>query len=66
LFVNRRFTRGPYPGSEGLLAWVLPGHRVHVLLSKGRQAHHGEAASVLRAATATLGDPRDGAIVFAR
>ena len=55
LFVIVDSRRGLTSADEGLLAWVLPGHRVHVLLSKADKLNHGEAAAVLRAATATLG-----------
>jgi GTP-binding protein len=55
LFVIVDSRRGLTPADEGLLAWVLPGHRVHVLLSKADKLNRGEAAAVLRAAAATLG-----------
>ncbi len=64
LFVIVDSRRGLTPADEGLLEWALPGHRVHVLLSKADKLNRGEAAAVLRAASAHAVRPRDGAIVF--
>ena len=55
LFVIVDSRRGLTPADLGLLAWALPGHRVHVLLSKADKLNHSEAAAVLRAAAAILG-----------
>ena len=54
LFVVVDSRRGLTAADEGLLAWALPEHRVHVLLSKADKLNHGEAAAVLRAAAAML------------
>ena len=54
LFVIVDSRRGLTVADEGLLAWALPEHRVHVLLSKADKLNHGEAAAVLRAAAAML------------
>src|SRR5437773_1534654 len=54
LFVIVDSRRVLTPADEGLLAWALPAHRVHVLLSKADKLNRGEAAAVLRAAAATL------------
>ena len=54
LFVIVDSRRGLTVADEGLLAWALPEHRVHVLLSKADKLNHGEAASALRAAAAML------------
>jgi GTP-binding protein len=54
LFVIVDSRRGLTVADEGLLAWALPEHRVHVLLSKADKLNHGEAAAVLRAAAAEL------------
>ena len=54
LFVIVDSRRGLTTADEGLLAWALPEHRVHVLLSKADKLNNGEAAAVLRAAAAML------------
>jgi GTP-binding protein len=54
LFVIVDVRRGVTEGDEGLLAWVSPQQRVHVLLSKADKLGRGEAARALRAATAQL------------
>jgi len=54
LFLVIDVRRGVTEGDEGLLAWVAPGQRVHVLLSKADKLGRGEALKALRAATAQL------------
>jgi GTP-binding protein len=52
LIVDAR--RGVTGGDEGLLAWVAPTQRVHVLLSKADKLGRGEAAHALRTAAGQL------------
>ncbi len=52
LIVDAR--RGLTEGDQGLLAWVAPDRRVHVLLSKADKLSRAEAARVLRAAAQEL------------
>lgn len=52
LIVDAR--RGITAGDEGLLEWVSPGQRVHVLLTKADKLSRGEAQRVLRTATGQL------------
>jgi GTP-binding protein len=52
LIVDAR--RGVTLGDEGLLEWVAPGQRVHVLLSKADKLTRAEAARALRAAADEL------------
>jgi len=52
LIVDSR--RGVTEGDEGLLEWVSPAQRVHVLLSKADKLSRGEAQSALRTASAQL------------
>lgn len=52
LIVDAR--RGVTPGDEGLLEWVSPSQRVHVLLSKADKLSRGEAQSALRTASGQL------------
>lgn len=47
--------RGVTAGDEGLIDWVAPGQRVHVLLSKADKLGRGEGMRTLRAAGAQLG-----------
>ena len=54
LFLIVDVRRGMTEGDEGLLDWVAPGQRVHVLLSKADKLGRGEALKALRAATAQL------------
>jgi GTP-binding protein len=48
--------RGVTAGDEGLIEWLEPGQRLHVLLSKADKLGRGEALRELRAASAQLGD----------
>ena len=50
LFLVVDARRGITQGDEGLLEWVSPDRRVHVLLSKADKLSRGEAARALRAA----------------
>jgi GTP-binding protein len=52
LIVDAR--RGVTAGDEGLLAWVGPAQRVHVLLSKADKLGRAEATRTLRAAAGQL------------
>ena len=52
LIVDAR--RGVTLGDEGLLEWVAPGQRVHVLLSKADKLTRADAARALRAAADEL------------
>ena len=52
LIVDSR--RGVTEGDEGLLEWVSPAQRVHVLLSKADKLSRGEAQGALRTATGQL------------
>ncbi|HLJ39355.1 MAG TPA: ribosome biogenesis GTP-binding protein YihA/YsxC [Steroidobacteraceae bacterium] len=52
LIVDSR--RGLTEGDEGLLEWVSPAQRVHVLLSKADKLSRGEAQSTLRTASGQL------------
>jgi GTP-binding protein len=52
LIVDAR--RGVTPADEGLLGWVAPDQRVHVLLSKADKLTRAEAARALRAAVDEL------------
>jgi GTP-binding protein len=54
LFVIVDSRRGLTAGDEGLLEWLRPAQRVHVLLSKADKLNRGEAAAVLRAASQQL------------
>ena len=54
LFVIVDSRRGVGPADEALLAWVAPGRRVHVLLSKADKLSRSEAGAALRAVAATL------------
>jgi len=54
LFLIVDVRRGVTAGDEGLLDWVAPGQRVHVLLSKADKLGRGEALKALRTATAQL------------
>jgi GTP-binding protein len=54
LFVVVDSRRGLMTGDEGLLEWVLPTQRVHVLLSKADKLSRGEAAATLRAVSRRL------------
>ena len=54
LFVIVDARRGVTEGDEGLLAWVSPAQRVHVLLSKADKLSRGEATLALRASAAKL------------
>jgi len=53
LIVDAR--RGLSAGDEALLAWVEPGQRVHVLLSKADKLSRSEGAAALKAAAGRLG-----------
>jgi GTP-binding protein len=46
--------RGLTEGDEGLLEWVGPEHRVHVLLSKADKLNRSESQKTLQAAAAAL------------
>lgn len=52
LIVDAR--RGVTRGDEGLLEWIAPEQRVHVLLSKADKLNRAEAARTLRAAADEL------------
>jgi GTP-binding protein len=54
LFVIVDSRRGLGTGDEGLLEWVPPTQRVHVLLSKADKLNRSEAAAALRAASRRL------------
>jgi GTP-binding protein len=54
LFVIVDARRGLTSGDEGLLEWLQPKQRVHVLLSKADKLNRGEAAAALRAASQQL------------
>ncbi|HLY52512.1 MAG TPA: ribosome biogenesis GTP-binding protein YihA/YsxC [Steroidobacteraceae bacterium] len=54
LFVIVDARRGVTPGDEGLLEWVSPGQRVHVLLSKADKLSRGQAQGALRTAAGQL------------
>ena len=54
LFVIVDARRGLTSGDEGLLEWLQPEQRVHVLLSKADKLNRGEAAAALRAASQQL------------
>jgi GTP-binding protein len=53
LIVDAR--RGLSAGDHGLLAWMDPGQRVHVLLSKADKLSRSEGAAALKAASGRLG-----------
>ena len=52
LIVDAR--RGVTAGDQGLLEWVSPAQRVHVLLSKADKLNRSEAARTLQVATGEL------------
>jgi GTP-binding protein len=54
LFVIVDARRGLTSGDAGLLEWLQPEQRVHVLLSKADKLNRGEAAAALRAASQQL------------
>ena len=54
LFLIVDVRRGLTAGDEGLVNWVAPGQRLHVLLSKADKLGRGEALKALRTATAQL------------
>jgi GTP-binding protein len=54
LFLIVDVRRGVTAGDAGLIEWVDPGQRVHVLLSKADKLGRGEGMRVLRAASAQL------------
>jgi len=54
LFVIVDSRRGLTSGDEGLLEWIEPRHRVHVLLSKADKLNRAQAAAVLHAASQRL------------
>ena len=54
LFVIVDVRRGVGEGDEALLAWALPGKRVHVLLSKADKLSRNEGRQALAAATRAL------------
>jgi len=54
LFVIVDARRGLTTGDEGLLEWLRPEQRVHVLLSKADKLNRGEAAAALHAASQRL------------
>jgi GTP-binding protein len=54
VFVIVDARRGLTAGDEGLLEWVSPTQRVHVLLSKADKLNRGEAAATLRAVSRQL------------
>jgi len=54
LFVIVDARRGLTAGDDALLEWTGARQRVHVLLSKADKLNRGDAAAVLRAATARL------------
>jgi GTP-binding protein len=54
LFVIVDARRGITPGDQGLLEWVSPEQRVHVLLAKADKLSRSEGLRALRAATAQL------------
>ncbi|MGP8034824.1 MAG: ribosome biogenesis GTP-binding protein YihA/YsxC [Steroidobacteraceae bacterium] len=54
LFLIVDVRRGITAGDEGLLAWVAPGQRVHVLLSKADKLGRAEGLRVLRQVSAQL------------
>lgn len=54
LFLIVDVRRGVTAGDEGLLEWVAPGQRVHVLLSKADKLSRGEALRTLRTVSAQL------------
>jgi len=54
LFLIVDVRRGVTAGDEGLLDWVAPGQRLHVLLTKADKLGRGEALKALRTATAQL------------
>ena len=54
LFVVVDSRRGLTSGDEGLLEWLPPTQRVHVLLSKADKLSRGEAAATLRAVSRRL------------
>jgi GTP-binding protein len=54
LFVIVDVRRGVSAGDEALLAWALPRHQVHVLLSKCDKLSRSEASRALKAAGAAL------------
>ena len=56
LFVIVDARRGLTAGDEGLLEWVAPSQRVHVLLSKADKLGRAEATRALRAAAGQLAD----------
>ena len=61
LFVIIDVRRGITEGDEGLLDWALPGHRIHVLLSKADKLTRNEGIRALRDAGAAL-EGRNAAI----
>ena len=63
LFLIVDCRRGLTEGDEGLLEWLGPAQRLHILLSKADKLGRGEAARVLRATTAQL-DGRATAQLF--
>jgi GTP-binding protein len=54
LFLVVDSRRGLTAADRGLLAWVAPGQRVHVLLAKADKLSRADAAAVLRAVAAEL------------
>lgn len=56
LFVIVDARRGLTAGDEGLLGWIAPSRRVHVLLSKADKLGRADAARALRAAAGELAD----------
>jgi GTP-binding protein len=54
LFVIVDCRRGLTSGDEGLLEWLQPAQRVHVLLTKADKLNRGEGAAALRAASQRL------------
>lgn len=54
LFLIVDVRRGVTVGDTGLIEWVDPGQRVHVLLSKADKLGRGEGMKALRAASAQL------------
>ena len=54
LFLIVDVRRGVTAGDTGLIEWVEPGQRVHVLLSKADKLGRGEGLRTMRAASAQL------------
>jgi GTP-binding protein len=54
LFVVIDARRGLTAGDEGLMSWVTPAQRLHVLLSKADKLNRSDGAAALRAAATTL------------